>query len=286
MHLDISEYQSSAHKTSVNSEMDVVVFGLLGEAGAVASAVKQTQRDSSSKELLVQRVGEELGDLIWYAAEIATLLDIKLQDCLSQNLEKASSLFDNREAYFDTSTDPKERFPSSGIFSFRTVAGKVVVALDGEEIGNPLDDNSHEEDGYRFHDVFHMAFMNQLGWSPVMRRLLDCKRREGHDEHTDRVEDGARARFLEEGLTALIFSQNRHKEGVSTFADPANIPFGLITSVKSMTEGLEVRARSVTRWRDAIAIAFAMFDQLTSTGGGDIKFDNEARTFEYSAANE
>ena len=37
--------------------------------------------------------------------------------------------------------------------------------------------NNRRDDGYRFHDVVHLAYAAILGWSPVTRALLDCKRR-------------------------------------------------------------------------------------------------------------
>src|SRR5439155_4028270 len=77
--------------------------------------------------------------------------------------------------------------------------------MGSEPYGDPLDDNSYEEDGYRFHDAFHLANAAVLGWSPVTRALLRRKRKS--DLLVDRVEDGARAIAHEEGLTAFIFSE-------------------------------------------------------------------------------
>jgi NTP pyrophosphatase (non-canonical NTP hydrolase) len=279
--MDIRQYQIAAHKTAITDDLDVFVFGLIGEAGEIASAVKQAKRESSSRELLVRRVSEEIGDLIWYASEIATAFDINLLEALQTNLQKASDLFENREADFDTSSLPEERFPAKGVFRFEPVGERVRVTLNGKEFGDPLDDNSHREDGYRFHDVFHIANMVLLGWSPVMRKLLGCKRRKGHDDNTDRVEDGARSAFLEEGITALVFSQSDQSGGVSLFADSDTIPFALINTIKRMTSGLEVRARSVTMWRNAISTGFEMFDLLSTHEGGEVQFDMKKKSLKF-----
>lgn len=59
-------------------------------------------------------------------------------------------------------------------------------------IGSPLNDNSHVDDAYRFHDVLHLAYVAILGWSPVMRALFGLKRKSSAKH--DRVEDGARGR--------------------------------------------------------------------------------------------
>src|SRR2546425_1996035 len=51
-----------------------------------------------------------------------------------------------------------------------------------------IQDNAYDDDGYRFHDVFHFAHLAILGWSPVLRKLLKRKRR--NDVLVDEVEDG------------------------------------------------------------------------------------------------
>ena len=44
----------------------------------------------------------------------------------------------------------------------------------GPLLGDPVTDNTHDDDGYRFHDVMHLANMAVLGWSPVMRSLFEA----------------------------------------------------------------------------------------------------------------
>ena len=48
-------------------------------------------------------------------------------------------------------------------------------------IGDPLTDNIGEADGYRFHDVFHLAHAAILHWSPVFRALIKHKRKSRRD---------------------------------------------------------------------------------------------------------
>ena len=43
------------------------------------------------------------------------------------------------------------------------------MLMDGVLVGAALTDNAYQDDGYRFHDVFHIAFTAILGWSPVLR---------------------------------------------------------------------------------------------------------------------
>ena len=49
---------------------------------------------------------------------------------------------------------------------------------DSQRLGNDLMDNAYEDDGYRFHDVFHLACAAVLGWSPVLRALYEAEAEE------------------------------------------------------------------------------------------------------------
>jgi hypothetical protein len=124
--------------------------------------------------------------------------------------------------------------------------------------------------------------MTRLGWSPVARKQLGLKRR--YDATIDRVEDGARAIFLEEGISVFVFNQNtRTEEGVSAFSDRRNIPFSVLSAIKIMTKGLEVRTRDITAWRDAIAMGFQMFDKLMTHDGGRVSCDLVTRRMRFEA---
>ena len=75
--------------------------------------------------------------------------------------------------------------------------------MNGEQRGNDLTDNAYTPDGYGFHDILHFANAAVLGWSPVLRKLLECKRRTR--PKMDEVEDGGRAAVIEEGLAAVVY---------------------------------------------------------------------------------
>src|SRR4029079_14836619 len=82
----------------------------------------------------------------------------------------------------------------------------VRVFINGEEGKTDLSeltDNAYENDGYRFHDVSHRADAAVLGWSPIIRSGLKRKRKSNHK--TDEVEDGGRAKAIEEGVSAHVF---------------------------------------------------------------------------------
>lgn len=61
-------------------------LGLAGEAGEVVEHIKK--HVGHGKELDVNRVAEELGDVLWYVAEIASLLGLHLNVIAIQNINK------------------------------------------------------------------------------------------------------------------------------------------------------------------------------------------------------
>jgi NTP pyrophosphatase (non-canonical NTP hydrolase) len=68
-------------------------LGLMGEAGEVAEKIKKVIRDKKSKLDLNTKleIKKELGDVLWYLSQLATELDLDLEDVASLNLEKLFS---------------------------------------------------------------------------------------------------------------------------------------------------------------------------------------------------
>ncbi|HEX7394254.1 MAG TPA: nucleoside triphosphate pyrophosphohydrolase family protein [Anaerolineaceae bacterium] len=91
--MDFSTYQNGARKTAVYPEAAKVIYpalGLSGEAGEVANQVKKILRDNAG-ELTEERrakIIDELGDVLWYAAALASDIGISLDDVAAANLEK------------------------------------------------------------------------------------------------------------------------------------------------------------------------------------------------------
>lgn len=89
--MTINEYQKLA-MTTLNPELDKKdilingVMGLCGESGEVIDIVKKHL--AQGHELDKEKIIKELGDVAWYMAEIATVLDVELEDVLVQNIEK------------------------------------------------------------------------------------------------------------------------------------------------------------------------------------------------------
>ena len=89
--MTINEYQELA-MTTLNPELnkkDVLinsVMGLCGESGEAIDIVKKwlAQGHALDKE----RLKKELGDIAWYLAEAATVLDFTLEEILQENIDK------------------------------------------------------------------------------------------------------------------------------------------------------------------------------------------------------
>lgn len=89
--MTINEYQKLA-MTTLNPALDKKdilingVMGLCGESGEAIDIVKKhlAQGHELNREALIK----ELGDIAWYLAETATVLDVSLEEVLSRNIEK------------------------------------------------------------------------------------------------------------------------------------------------------------------------------------------------------
>ena len=89
--MTINEYQELA-MTTLNPKLnkkDVLinsVMGLCGESGEAIDIVKKWL--AQGHELDKVRLKKELGDIAWYLAEAATVLDFTLEEILQENIDK------------------------------------------------------------------------------------------------------------------------------------------------------------------------------------------------------
>ncbi len=95
--MEFSDYQRLSRRTAVYPRaagpLTYPVLGLTGEAGEVAEHAKKMIRDDGG-ELTDERreaMGKELGDVLWYLAQLATELDLDLDDIAQGNLDKLLS---------------------------------------------------------------------------------------------------------------------------------------------------------------------------------------------------
>lgn len=203
---------------------------------------------------------------------------LPLSDVVRANTRKACGAFLEPKPEdlidFDIGLDPEEQLPRQ--FRIRInqrPTGKSYLQWNGVFIGDPLSDNIGEQDGYRFHDVFHFANAAILHWSPVMRALIKQKRKSVGT--LDEEQDSGRAIVVEEGLTAWIFS--RAKE-LNYFEGQTRVSLGILKTIQEFVAGYEVERCPLKLWERAILQGYAVFRQLKATGGGVIIGDREMRS--------
>jgi len=90
--LKLNDYQSQALKADKSPEPSLAfpLLGLFGEAGSLLSVVKKKQRDKASYLGYAPNVIEELGDVLWYFAVVASRGGIALTD-IANNVNRGFS---------------------------------------------------------------------------------------------------------------------------------------------------------------------------------------------------
>lgn len=89
--MNFDEYQMETSKTAVYPKDDALAYltlGLNGEAGEVAEEVKKSIRSGHWNEDTEDRILKELGDTIWYAAQLCEVLGFSFQEVAETNLQK------------------------------------------------------------------------------------------------------------------------------------------------------------------------------------------------------
>jgi NTP pyrophosphatase (non-canonical NTP hydrolase) len=98
--LDFDNYQRATGETAVypesgtGSALALAYVGLgLGEAGEIQGKIKKVLRDDGGVLTGEKRsaIAAEVGDLLWYAAQVATELNLPLGFIAEQNLAKLAS---------------------------------------------------------------------------------------------------------------------------------------------------------------------------------------------------
>lgn len=291
--MDFHEYQEQALKTDcIPDENKVIVplLGLVGEAGAILTEYKKFLRDGDAHKLFKALIAEELGDLLWYTANLASKFELDLEEIAEGNLKKCLDRWgwinsvqtgvQDKVYMFDSSFPEDERLPRFFEVEITEIrqgsSPKMKAFIDGKPLGNDLTDNSYSTDGYRFHDIFHLSYAAVLGWSPVIRSLLKCKRKS--NPCFDEVEDGGRAIAIEEGLSALVFSYAKDR---NFLAGVSAIDYQLLKTIKNMTSHLEVANCSLGDWEKAIVIGYEIWRQVNKNLGGTVVVDLDERSMNY-----
>ncbi len=92
-----SEYQLRSRATAVYPQLGhnlaYPALGLCGEAGETAEKIKKALRDDDGilTDERREAVAAELGDVLWYVAQLATEAGLELEVIAEANLEKLAS---------------------------------------------------------------------------------------------------------------------------------------------------------------------------------------------------
>src|SRR5580693_3007617 len=98
--MKLREYQLEAEKTDQvpvsrkdenRTGIMVPLLGLAGEAGSLLTEYKKWLREGASYQIFKSRVAEELGDILWYVANIAFKEELNLDLIAKENLRKAQN---------------------------------------------------------------------------------------------------------------------------------------------------------------------------------------------------
>ncbi|SDJ01683.1 hypothetical protein SAMN05216588_1349 [Pseudomonas flavescens] len=226
-----------------------------------------------------------LEDFLKAYIDVVSSSGVSFKDVIDNNLEKSLGRFLppalGELPDFDKGEDQDEQLPREFIIEVSQRSnGKTYMKKGDVFIGDPLTDNIEVEDGYRFHDVFHMAYAVILHWSPVFRALLKNKRKSNPEK--DESQDGGRAIVIEEGLSAWIFSIAKEKD---YFETQSELSFDILKNVKQFVQGYEVDVCPYALFEKAILDGYKVFRELKINGRGYIIGSREKRSLEYSLEN-
>lgn len=308
--MDLAHYQRQAwrfdqHPENPEKGLVIALLGLGGEVGTLQTTQKKVVRDNDGHLDSRTSAVEDLGDILWYVADAATWLGVDLEEVADDNLRKIARRWSAHDLpfpevsgtpplgaisssvlksalgpahVFDGGDKPTERLPRQLTIHLAEIAGtdhQVLPVWNGIPCGNQLGDNAYDEDGYRWHDCFHLAHLAVLGWSPVFRALLKRKRKSS--PRVDDVEDGGRAVAIEEGITAMVFgaaTRAGHFERVRV------VDGDLLRTCMRMCVGREVNICSPLEWERAILCGYDVWRTVRDAGHGAVTCDLDARTIE------
>lgn len=91
MSITPNEYQTLAARTAIypsEKGVEYCVLGMTNEAGEVAGKLKKYIRDSEDWDHTVDKLVDETGDVLWYAANLLKELGVSMEDCMERNVKK------------------------------------------------------------------------------------------------------------------------------------------------------------------------------------------------------
>jgi NTP pyrophosphatase (non-canonical NTP hydrolase) len=85
---ELDGYQDFAETTAIYPEdqaLEYLTLGLCSEAGEVAGKIKKLLRDGTGD---VQEIAHELGDVMWYVANLCSELEVFMSEIAEMNIQK------------------------------------------------------------------------------------------------------------------------------------------------------------------------------------------------------
>jgi NTP pyrophosphatase (non-canonical NTP hydrolase) len=263
------------------AEFEHTLLRLAGEVGLLVAEHEAARL--ADPAALADRLATIARTLIQAANEAG----VTVEAAAVKNLAKIFDRWPRERVYpepLDYGAEPEERLPRDlhvEIFE-RSVRGRTYVyqRCNSINIGDRLTDNAMRADDYRFHDVFHFAYVAVLTWSPVIRALFRLKRKSA--PRIDEAQDGARAILIEEGITNWIFGQ---AVNLNLFADmkSGDLPFDLLKHVRQFVAGYEAEQCPLWLWEEAILQGYAAFRFLRDHRRGRLHIDMNNRRLSIEA---
>lgn len=290
-----SDYQNLAFLTARTPDRTLVevCLAVLWQLSAELFRSKLPDIERELNKSIVERpFNKLLGEIAWHISALASIYGLDLGEIAARNKQKVSYRLDRDHPtpLHDDGYAASEQLPRRFKIAVVTIGeGRSRMYLNGRRLGDDLTDNAHDEDGYRFHDMMHLANAAKLGWSPVLRGLMNKKRRSR--PNIDEVEDGARAKIVEEAVIKAIHSEGERlsaDRGVDTdglpirlFSNGSEITFRFLKFIHNFVSGLEVEKNRYWEWEEAIIAGHDLFYKLRCEGQGTISVDLNERTVDY-----
>lgn len=88
--MQFGEYQYEQYRTRPDEvdidQVNLSIWGMMGELGEVVEHLKKYQYHDH--DLDVEKIKEEMGDILWYFSNLATTFNLKLEDIAQFNVNK------------------------------------------------------------------------------------------------------------------------------------------------------------------------------------------------------
>ena len=252
---------------------------LSGAVGTLLSSLGKEETDQ----------GPRLREIWKWVLRLAPSANVELPAAAQDNQDKTRKRWPKTREYhglldegLDEEVKEFEQLPRELEVEFRLIErgrkNAVILRCNGLNFGDRLTDNIEDEDFYRYHDIFHFAYAVHLGWSPVLRSLLRCKRKSKPD--VDEAQDGARAAIIEEGVSAIVFS--RAKE-MCFFDGVDKVDYDLLKTIEEFVQGYEVDQIPLWQWEEAILDGYRVFRKLRDNDGGTVTLNLLEHKLHYQA---